>query len=212
MPIRTILSALFALLACFAHGTCAHAHFSWLSVDQKDGQPVLTLHFSEAAHVPGAHIPEKLGETDLLVWDAAGTQQSVATKLIESDDAVSREAALPKDIACSVQGTCTYGIDHSFLLTYYPKAIYIKSRGELPAVARAANQKFDIVPSWHEYGLELTALWDGKPQPGVALSVIGPDEEELELTTNQKGRVLYAAAVDEGAIFLRTGSRLYCIR
>ena len=149
--------------------------------------------FSEAAHVPGAHIPEKVGASDLLIWDAAGTQQTAATQLIETDEAVSREGKLPKDIACSVQGTCTYGIYHSFLLTYYPKTIYIKSRSELPAVARAANQKLDIVPSWHEYGLELTVLWDGKPQPGVALSVIGPDEEEQELKTNKQGRVLLSA-------------------
>ncbi|MEC8338720.1 MAG: kelch repeat-containing protein [Planctomycetota bacterium] len=168
----------------------ASAHFSWLSVDQKDGKPVVKLHFSEAAHVEGAHIPEKVGASELLVWDAAGLKDNVTTEMIETDDGVSREGELPRDIACSVQGTCTYGIYHSFLLTYYPKAIYIKNRSEMPAVSRAANQKFDIVPAWHEYGLEITTLWEGKPQPGVTLSVIGPDEEEKQLETNAKGRVL----------------------
>jgi len=190
MLIRPTLSALFALLVYASCNATLDAHFSWLSVDQKDGQPVVKLHFSEAAHVPGAHIPEKVGESKLLVWDAAGLKETVATELLETDDGVSREGELPRNIACSVQGTCTYGIYHSFLLTYYPKAIYIKNRSEMPAVARASNQKFDIVPAWHEYGLEISTLWDGKPQAGVTLSVIGPDEEEKQLETNAKGRVL----------------------
>ncbi|HJN67162.1 MAG TPA: hypothetical protein QF761_13200 [Pirellulales bacterium] len=188
--IRSAVSIVIGVVLFAAMTTGAHAHFSWLSVIQKDGAPVIKLHFSEAAHVPGAHIPEKIGSTSLLIWDATGTKHQAATEPIETDDSVSREVKLPTDIACSVQATCKYGIYHSFLLTYYPKAIYLKGRTELPAVARAANQKFDIVPSWHEYGLELTALWDGQPQAGVAISVIGPDEEEKEYTTNKKGRVL----------------------
>lgn len=51
------------------------AHFSWLSVEDKEGTPVVKLHFSEAAHVEGAHIPEKVGKSDLLVWDAAGAER-----------------------------------------------------------------------------------------------------------------------------------------
>ena len=190
MLFRPQCIALLASCLWIAASGNTFAHFSWLSVEDKDGTPVVKLHFSEAAHLEGAHIPEKVGKSDLLVWDAAGLKENVNTELIETDDGVSREGELPRDIACSVQGTCTYGIYHSFLLTYYPKAIYIKNRSEMPAVARAANQKFDIVPCWHEYGLQLTTLWDGKPQPDVTLSVIGPDEEKKQLKTNAKGRVL----------------------
>ena len=79
MLIRPTLSALFALLVYASCNATLYAHFSWLSVDQKDGEPVVKLHFSEAAHVAGAHIPEKVGESKLLVWDAAGLKETVAT-------------------------------------------------------------------------------------------------------------------------------------
>ena len=72
--IRSAVSIVIGVVLFAAMTTGAHAHFSWLSVIQKDGAPVIKLHFSEAAHVPGAHIPEKIGSTSLLIWDATGTK------------------------------------------------------------------------------------------------------------------------------------------
>ena len=105
MRLRSICIALLTGYLWAAVSMDATAHFSWLSVDEKEGNPVVKLHFSEAAHVEGAHIPEKVGQSELLVWDAAGLKKIVSTKLVETDDGVSREGALPRDIACSVQGT-----------------------------------------------------------------------------------------------------------
>ncbi|MEC7696539.1 MAG: PQQ-binding-like beta-propeller repeat protein [Planctomycetota bacterium] len=60
-----------------------------------------------------------------------------------------------------------------------------------------------------------TVIKAGNVFEQLAVNELATDAEEGESATEapaRGGRVLYAAAVDDGAIFLRTGNRLFCIR
>lgn len=60
-----------------------------------------------------------------------------------------------------------------------------------------------------------TVIKAGNVFEELAVNELATDAEEGESATAapaRGGRVLYAAAVDDGAIFLRTGNRLFCIR
>ena len=60
-----------------------------------------------------------------------------------------------------------------------------------------------------------TIIKSGKEFEEVAVNQLVTDKAEgdaAEASPARGGRVLYAAAADEGTIFLRTGNRLFCIR
>ena len=60
-----------------------------------------------------------------------------------------------------------------------------------------------------------TVIKSGNVFEELAVNELATDAEEGEAATAapaRGGRVLYAAAADDGAIFLRTGNRLFCIR
>src|SRR4029077_4859434 len=101
-------------------------------------------------------------------------------------------AALPSDRSLAVVGECQYGVlarpkQTPFLLRYYPKAV-AGSPDDLNRLTSRREIPFGIQPAFENRGsakeksgggrIQLVAIRNGKPIPGISFTAIDSDLSE----------------------------------
>jgi uncharacterized GH25 family protein len=197
-PIRAMI-VIAVLAAGMGSAATAEAHFLWLKTETHDGKPEAALFFGESATDEAHHFPDKLNGTKVWRRTPDGKRTEVATTKVDTDDRVAYVGPLPNSEPCVLETTAQYGLYQNWLLTYYTKHIYASANDQLGAAGPSAELKMDIVPRATDDELELTVLWDGKPQAGVDLSVKVADGDAKELKTDEHGKATFKP-VGEGLV------------
>ncbi|MCE9554239.1 MAG: DUF3386 family protein [Planctomycetes bacterium] len=197
MKIRTTLALLLGISLALA-ASDAQAHFIWVKlVPGANGELAAKAYFGETPAPDRDELLDKISNVKFQVRGATGEAQPVSLK--KSGEGDHAELAVPVGVAapCSLEATCDYGVydmhDRSVLLQYYAKAVQAKSANDVGRLGPAAALKLDIVPSCESGQLKAVVLWEGKPQKGLSVQVIGPDKKRQKLETNEQGAVSFAA-------------------
>jgi N-acetylneuraminic acid mutarotase len=177
---------------CAFAGT-ARAHFLWLKTDSADGRPQAVLIFGESAADEAYHLPEALADTEIHCRTPDGGRAVLKSQTVDNDDRVGLVARFDAKQPCALEATREYGIYGDFLLTYYAKHVHALDNDSLGQVGPSSEFVLDLVPQATRDGLEITALWQGKPRADVELSVkLDGENEDTEATkhkTDADGKV-----------------------
>lgn len=164
------------------------AHCLWLKTDNAGDQPLAVLFFGESAFDEAYHLPERLADTEIWCRTRDVKRTKLSAVYVESDDRIGREAKLPAAEVCVLETSQQYGVYQTFLLTYYAKHIRAPANEELATAGVSPELRFDLVPRATDQGVELTALWDGKPRGNLKLTVTVDENDSRELTTDADGK------------------------
>ena len=166
------------------------AHFIWLALHTKAGQPTQGhLYFGESTAPDEATYLDRL--TKLRLWSrtAAGDYTTAPTKKVTTADGGYLDVNLSEGVG-ALEAECLFGIfgqgERTMLLHYFAKAI---APEHLAKLGRSARLDFDVVPQWQDGILRVTVLWKGKPVPESQLIVTDAAGGDQELTTDPNGNV-----------------------
>jgi hypothetical protein len=200
--LRHCVVILVAGMAGLAAVNSARAHFIWLKTDDIGGQIQAVLFFGEDAADEAYHLPERLTETKVWCRTADGQRTELATESVETDDRIGLVAPLSAEPPCALEATQEYGVYHGSLLTYYAKHVHATSNEQLSAVGLSPELKLDVVPRAVGDTLELTVLWNGRPQAEASVTLVREGESE-EFTTDADGKVTFKSP-NNGLVAVRT--------
>jgi len=171
----------------------AQAHYLWLKSDAPDDKAEAVLFFGESADDEAYHLPDALADTEVSCRTPDGERKQLETERVDNDDRIGLAAPLPISARPLVlEATRQYGIYADMLLTYYAKHILAANNDDLAAVGPSPKLRFDIVPESNGDELEITLLWEGKPQADADVSIsVGVDGEPTKLKSDASGKVTY---------------------
>ena len=168
------------------------AHMLWTKRILIDNKPHAFLFFGESALDEAYHMPESLADSKVWLRAANGKRRELATKPLETFDRIGLVAPLGDDESCVLEASERYGVYGTALLSYAAKYAHANSAKELNTAGPSKELKLDIVPHVVADRLELAVLWNGEPLAGAKVSLrVGDDEEAIEKTTDEKGRVTF---------------------
>ncbi len=188
MPCRWILAVLAAGMS-LAGQAQAHFLFTRIGPNAEGGRRV-DVFFSENATAGDPKFVEKIAGTQLWVQTAPGKFQPLEVR--KQTDRLT--AFVPSAPAVSIAGQCEYGVltrkDVSFLLQYYPKAVSgeAKALGDLKPLEKLP---LEIVATFGEGGVTLTALQDGKPVPEAEFTTVDDTLANEQLKADKEGRATW---------------------
>lgn len=182
-----------AAALCVLGTATAEAHFIWADVQQgTDGKAEVRFYFGE---LPKPGEPELIGKIETTrAWLRGADNRATDLRLGRSSD--ERLAALvaganSSKSAC-VEAVCDYGVFQrgtaALLLQYYAKHLP-DDWAQAERLARSEKLRLDIVPQLAGDQLTLRVLYDGQPDAGREVIVLEPSGKQLELKTNDEGRV-----------------------
>ncbi|MBT4868061.1 MAG: DUF3386 family protein [Planctomycetaceae bacterium] len=187
---HAISYVLFVGLIAAIHANTASAHFLFLRIGtHAEAGRSAEVYFSEYAHAGDARFVEKIKPTKLDIQETPGKFQPLVVKA--GTDRL--RAFLPSSGSVSVGGELVYGVlkrDVSFLLRYHPKGV-AGNPEKLNAMSPRKGAPLEIVASWSEKGVTLTALRDGKPVPGALFTTVDSDLVNEELKADKSGHVTW---------------------
>jgi N-acetylneuraminic acid mutarotase len=173
------------------------AHFLWLKTDAAAAKPQAVLIFGETPMDEAYHLPGSLAETKIWCRTPGGERVELVTEKIENDDRIGLvgvidEVQRPAGKPFALETTREYGVYGDFLLTYYPKHVHATSNDQLAAAGPSPESKLDLVPSaTADGGVEITVVWDGKPQEGVQLTASVDEGDEVKVKTDANGKATF---------------------
>ncbi len=188
LPIR---SATIAILAFAMAATTCQAHFLWIKTVEVDGKPQGLLFFGESPAEETYHFPDKLAKVKLWSRAADGKRSEVTTKSIETDDRVGLIGPLADAKAPALETTQQYGIYGNALLVYHAKHVNGTDAQAINQAGTSKELRLEIVPAVKGNDVELTVLWDGKPLPDAAVTVMVDNADPEEKKTDDKGHVSF---------------------
>jgi hypothetical protein len=174
------------LLAC---STSAQAHFVWLLTDATSPQAKVRVYFSESAEPDDPALLDKVLKAE--VWTTGGRGEPKSLVLTKGSDAL--EADLQGNARQStVILRHNYGVmargGEPFLLKYYAKTYPFALPGTWKAVRDNDRLPLEVVPTTHGSQIVLQVLWNGKPLPAAAVTVVGPGiDKKIEGATDDAG-------------------------
>lgn len=174
-------------------GAAADAHFIWADVQPAEGGRVeVRLYFGE---LPKPGEPELIGKIEATrAWLRGPDNRATELQLARSsDENLAALVARPTPAgANSVEATCDYGVFQrgpaALLLQYYAKHLP-DDWTRAANLARSEKLRLDIVPELAGDQLTLRVLYEGKPDAGREVIVLEPAGKQLELKTDDEGRV-----------------------
>jgi len=182
----------FAILAALAAATVplqsASAHYPWVKVSGETAN----FYFEEGpAPGDGTYLDPFIKRGRMWVHTAAASEPAVV-KMHEIKKGKTRwlNATVTKELPRSVDfyglfGTYRYG-KTDVLLHYYARHIAVKSRDQLPSLAKAPHLIFTLVPRIESGRAVFRAVYRGKPATGKRVIVQGPGIRQ-DLTTDKNG-------------------------
>jgi hypothetical protein len=96
----------------------------------------------------------------------------------------------------------TYG-KTEVLLHYYSKTVDVSTAVEMNMIARSDKLTFDVAPSIDGDTVTCQATWKGKPAPNCKINIRGPKKFNVNLTSDEGGRVTFTAK-DKGVYRVST--------
>lgn len=181
---RIVFLCLF--LATLAVPTVGRAHFLWLVTETRPGANQVTVYFGEAAEPDDPGLLDKVAAAE--VWSLDGRGQPQSLTLRKSGETLSAELPSPTTtILRHNYGVVAKG-GESFLLKYYAKSYPYPLPGTWRAVEDKERLPLEIVPRTTANGVSFTVTWNGQPQAGATVTVVGPGvESKSEGNTNEAG-------------------------
>ncbi|MEE3368010.1 MAG: hypothetical protein VX346_01570 [Planctomycetota bacterium] len=166
------------------------AHFIWLALHTKDGQPQQGhLYFGESTEPDEAAYLDRLTKLRLWTRIPAGQYTTAPTEKVTTDDGGYLDVNLSGGVG-ALEAECLFGVfgqgERTMLLHYYAKAI---APEHLAKLGRSSKLDFDVVPHWQNGILQVTVLWKGRPVPASQLIVTDSAGDDQELTTDHNGNV-----------------------
>jgi hypothetical protein len=187
------LVALVGLIACFAAGGEAQAHFLFVRVQPAaEGGRFAEAYFSEQAEAGDPRFVAKIAQTSL--WSQTTPGEFRPLKVHRGIDRL--RAHVPATGSVVVVGTCTYGVlgragETPFLLRHNPKAAAGEAE-ELNRMAPKGDLPLEVVARFEEARVHLSALRAGKPMPGIVFHIIDADLVEEKVTAGSDGQASWA--------------------
>jgi hypothetical protein len=190
MPIRPVLLLVIGIGSLQA--SPAHAHFLFLRIlPPAEGGRAAEVYFSELAEAGDPRFVHKIASTELWLQQKPG--RFVALKVHKAADRL--RAWVPEEGAVMVVGRCVYGVlarprQTPFLLRHFPKAL-AGPPAELNKMQAYGNLPLEIVASFEDDGIRLTALKDGKPIPKAKFVTVDAHLTNVQLTADKEGRATW---------------------
>jgi len=169
----------------------AQAHFLFTRIGpHAEGGRRVSVFFSENATAGDPKFVDKIAGTQLWVQTTPGKFQALEVRK-ETDRLT---AFVPSAPAISIAGQCEYGVltrkETSFLLQYYPKAVSGDAKA-LSGLRPLDKLPLEIVATFGEGGVTLTALQDGKPVPGAEFTTVDDSLANEQLKADKEGRATW---------------------
>ncbi len=199
-------TAAYFILACTLgclHMASASAHFLWLDSEPVGETRTGLLFFGEGPQDRNYHLPEPIAAAEVFARTDNGKRDKLSTEPRETDDYVGLEMPLPTAKTASLETVCEYGIYGGAMLCYYSQHLLPTPDGKLSDIAPSAELKLNIVPKRKPGGVAATVLWKGKPLSDAEVTMIDPDGESSDQTTDGKGQVFFLLA-KKGTVGLMT--------
>ncbi len=170
--------------------TSTSAHFLWLDSESSGETRVGLLFFGESLRDRNYHLPAAIADAKIYARTGEGKREMVTTTPRETEDYVGLEMPLSEGELVALETACEYGIYAGSKLCYYAQHLLPSADGNI-AVVTASELKLNIVIRSKAGGLAATVLWEGKPLEGAVVTLIDPDGETLEETSDALGEVFF---------------------
>lgn len=168
----------------------ASAHFLWLLTGSEKAPGKVQVYFGEAAEPDDPALLDKVAKAE--VWSVGGRGEPKLLALTKAEDSLQAEltgsALLSPLILRHSYGVLSKGDSEPFLLMYYGKTYPFALPGTWQAVNDDKRLPLEIIPQADGSSTVLKVTWNGKPQAGLTVTVVGPGiESKLEGTTDEAG-------------------------
>ena len=166
LPMLLRRTLLLVVVLAVSQVSPAHAHFLFIRIlPPAEGGRAAEVYFSELAEAGDPRFVNKIAATELWLQQTPG--QFVALKAHKATDRL--RAWVPEEGSTVVVGRCVYGVlarpkQTPFLLRHFPKALD-GNPAELNKMTAYGKLPLEIVASFENDGVRLTALKDGTPVP-----------------------------------------------
>lgn len=161
---------LLLLAAWFGISGSAHAHFLWIVAQPDDKSPSAKVYFSELAAPDDPQLLDRVLKAEAWAMTGRRGNEPQPLTLERKGDALlanlGPEARQSPLVLRHTFGVVTRG-GESFLLKYYAKTYPFALPGTWRSINDADLLPLELVPALSRTGIELKALWLGKPQAGV---------------------------------------------
>lgn len=193
---RTATQCLILLLSLLLARPAA-AHFVWVDViPQSDALRQLRVYFSEGLEPGALRLVDRLKPTEAWVIREGGEPKSVELTSWKDDagetGALVGEAPVTGDYVAAAR--CQYGVfereGKAMLLNYYAT----QWLGPIEKTFASGKLDLEVVPAMADGGINLTALWQGKPLADAEVVVIDPAGESHDHKTDAAGVVRLSSA------------------
>ncbi|PQO44765.1 DUF4198 domain-containing protein [Blastopirellula marina] len=192
MTIRFRRSFALALLLVATLTFSAQAHFVWVAIS--DDGSTASLYFGEGPFPSEAALLGHVAQSEAFARTADGKYVPLKLeKKIEEDGDGSWSVTQDGSPWQGMEAVCDYGVlakgDAPFWLKYYGKhadASTLKNK----TLCESEKLALDIVPSKTDEGIQLKALFHGKPVEGCEFVIYDDTADPQERTTDAQGNVL----------------------
>jgi Protein of unknown function (DUF3386) len=182
--------ALFSFVA-LAIARPAAAHFVWVDIVDDNGTPTARVMFGEEAEPGEAHLLAKIAQTKAWARMADGSLVDLKLTTPATEDQPAFLAARLPAGAVAVEAACDYGVytraPGGVRLQYYAKCL---APGTTQSAA-SKELKMEILPGRQDGKLDVTFLFDGKPDPTAELIEVGDGAQagEIKLDANARAAI-----------------------
>lgn len=170
----------------------SQAHFLFIRIlPPAEGGRAAEVYFSELAEAGDPRFINKIAKTELWLQQKPG--RFVALKVHQAADRL--RAWVPEEGVVVVVGQCVYGVlarprQTPFLLRHFPKAL-AGPPSELNTMQAYGKLPLEIVATFENDSVRLTALKDGKPVPKAQFVTIDARLTNVQLTADEDGRAMW---------------------
>lgn len=185
MLIRRIILLVIGLVAL--PSSPAQAHFLFIRIlPPAEGGRAAEVYFSELAEAGDPRFVNKIAKTELWLQQKPGKFD--ALKVHKATDRL--RSWVPEEGAVVVVGKCVYGVlarpkQTPFLLRYFPKGLD-GTPADLNKMQAYGKLPLEIVASFAEDGICVTALKDGKPVPKAQFVTVDAHLNNVQLTADEQ--------------------------
>jgi hypothetical protein len=168
----------------------AAAHFVWIDIVDNGGTPTARVMFGESAEPGEGRLLAKIAKTRAWVRmaDGTSTELKLAPPATE-DQPAALTARLPAG-ATAVEAACDYGVytraPGGVRLQYYAKCM--AAGATKPQASK--ESRMEIVPGRRDGKLEVTVLFDGKPDAGAELIEVNDEGQGSDIKLNADARAI----------------------
>ncbi len=168
------------------------AHFLFIRIlPPAEGGRAAEVYFSELAEAGDPRFLNKIAQTELWLQQTPG--QFRALRVHKAADRL--RAWVPEEGTIVVVGQCVYGVlarpkQTPFLLRHFPKAL-AGPPAELNKMQAYGKLPLEIVATFADDGVRLTALKDGKPVPRAQFITVDAQLNNVQRTADENGKAMW---------------------